>query len=125
MMDANKEFGRKGEELAAKELKRQGYSVLEKNYRTAVGELDIIAMDGETLVFVEVKSRRDDSFGPPELSVTHHKRRQIARAALLYIGRKRKHNAPCRFDVVGIYPGGEGKYSVKVIKDAFELSGGY
>jgi putative endonuclease len=123
--DANKEFGKRGEELAAKELGRLGYKVLETNYRTPIGEIDIIAMDGGTLVFVEVKSRRDDSFGAPEISVHHHKRRQITRAALLYIGRRKKQGLPCRFDVVGICPGTDGRLTVKVIKDAFEVSGGY
>src|SRR5512135_340059 len=99
-MDDAKEFGKRGEELAAKHLKGLGYDVIEKNYRTQVGEIDIVAKDGGTLVFVEVKSRRDLNFGPPELAVNFHKRRQLSRAALLYMTRKKKVSTPCRFDVV-------------------------
>jgi putative endonuclease len=123
-MDDAKEFGKRGEELAAKRLVGLGYEVLDKNYRTPVGEIDIVAKDGGTLVFVEVKSRRDENFGPPELAVNHHKRRQLTRAALLYLTRKGKHHMPCRFDVVcvSVMQGGE---KVSVIRDAFELAGGY
>jgi putative endonuclease len=118
-----KEFGKSGEELAAKHLTKLGYKVLEKNYRTKAGEIDIIAQDGPTIVFVEVKSRRDKSYGPPEIKVDYHKRRQITRAALLYLLRKKKGNSPCRFDVVGISaPQGEA-VEVTVIKDAFEMDG--
>ena len=120
-MDDAKEFGKKGEELAAKHLAKLGYKVLETNYRTPAGEIDIIAKDGPAIVFVEVKSRRDTSFGTPELKVDHKKRRQIIRAALLYLSRKRKQNSPCRFDVVGIFAQpGEGP-RVTVIRDAFEV----
>ncbi|HLB24739.1 MAG TPA: YraN family protein [Nitrospirota bacterium] len=130
-MDDPKAFGKKGEELAAKHLEKLGYKVLDKNYRTPVGELDIVAMDGGVVVFVEVKSRRDTSFGAPELAVNAHKRRQLTRAAYLYLTRKRKAGMPCRFDVVGIsaVPGGAGgakpAYEIKVIRDAFEAAGGY
>jgi putative endonuclease len=120
----NKEFGRRGEELAAKRLKSLGYRILERNYRTPAGEIDIVAMEGGSLVFVEVKSRRDMSFGPPELAVNFHKRRQIERAALLYLTSKGKADTPCRFDVVGISAGPGDKAEVHVIKDAFETSGG-
>ena len=124
-MDERTEFGKKGEELAARHLSSLGYEILEKNYRTKVGEIDVVAKDGGTLVFVEVKSRRDRSYGPPELKVDHRKRRQIARAAMLYLTRTRRTNWPCRFDVVAIsnIPG-EG-VGVEVIRDAFELDGGY
>ncbi len=119
-----KEFGKKGEELAARHLTGLGYKVLEKNYRTKAGEIDIVAQDGQTIVFVEVKSRRDRSVGPPEMKVDYHKMRQITRAALLYLVRKKKSNSPCRFDVVGISaPQGEAA-EITVIKDAFEMAGG-
>ena len=122
-MDA-KEFGKKGEGIAARHLEKLGYKVLEKNYRTPVGEIDIVARDGQSVVFVEVKARRDASFGAPELKVDRRKQRQVSRAAFLYMTRKRVTNSPCRFDVVSVSatPGG---YEVTVIKDAFELEGGY
>jgi len=119
------EFGKKGEELAAKHLARQGYKILERNYRTPVGEIDIVAMDGGVLVFVEVKSRRDDSFGAPELAVNHHKQRQMTRAALSYLVHTRRSGDPCRFDVVGICALAGGKPEITVTKNAFELTGGY
>lgn len=120
-----KEFGRKGEELAAKHLAGLGYKVIEKNYRTPAGELDIVAEHKGTLVFVEVKARRGTSYGPPELAVNHHKRRQVERAALYYIMKSKKDGVQCRFDVVSI-SGSEGSAPrVTVIRDAFEISGGY
>ena len=120
-----KAFGRKGEELAARHLTGLGYKVLEKNYKTRAGELDIIAQDGPTIVFVEVKSRRDRNVGPPEMKVDYHKRRQIIKAALLYLQRKRKGNSPCRFDVVGISALPDEAVEITVIKDAFEAAGSY
>lgn len=124
-MDDSKVFGRHGEELAASFLARNGYRILERNYRAASCELDIIAMDGHTLVFVEVKSRRGGEFGSPAESVTPHKQRQMGKAALMYIARHKKENTPCRFDVVGVTAQAGDKPTVEVIKDAFELTGGY
>jgi len=124
-MDDRKEFGSRSEELAASHLASLGYEIIEKNYRAKVGEIDIIAKDGGTLVFVEVKSLRSAGFGVPELKVDHRKRRQIARAAMVYLTRSRRTSWPCRFDVVAITrPPGEGP-TVDVIRDAFELDGGY
>jgi putative endonuclease len=121
----DKLFGKAGEEAASRYLKRLGYRILEQNYRTPVGELDIIAMDKDTLVFVEVKSRRTDSFGSPEDAVGPHKQRQMARAALMYMTTKKKTDLQCRFDVVGI-TASEGREPVlELYKDAFELAGGY
>ncbi len=101
-MDA-KEFGASGEDAAERHLKTLGYKILERNYRTKMGELDIVASDGDTIVFVEVKSRRDKKFGAPELAVDARKQRQLARAAFMYLTRTKKYNSPCRFDVVSIF----------------------
>jgi putative endonuclease len=123
-MDA-REFGASGEDAAEKHLKTLGYKILERNYRTKMGELDIVASDGDTIVFVEVKSRRDKRFGEPELAVDARKQRQLSRAAFMYLTRAKKYNSPCRFDVVSIFSmPGEG-LKVSVLKDAFELSEGY
>jgi len=121
----DKQFGKAGEEAAGRYLKRLGYRILEQNYRTPVGELDIIAMDGDTLVFVEVKSRRTDSFGSPEEAVGPHKQRQMARAALMYMAAKKKSGLPCRFDVVGVTVSGDSEPVLELCRDAFELAGGY
>ena len=124
-MEDIRQFGKRGEELAARHLKGLGYRILERNFRTPSGEVDIVAMDGGVLVFVEVKSRRDMSFGAPELAVNRRKIMQVQKAALTYLARTKKGNTPCRFDVVAVsmLPGEDTK--VDVIKDAFEMSGGY
>lgn len=124
-MADNKVFGDRGERLAERHLKRLGYRILERNYRTPVGELDIVAMDGGTLVFVEVKARRGAGFGAPEMSVNLHKRRQITKAALVYLSKRRGAEVPCRFDVVGIRAAEGGETELTVIKDAFEAAGRY
>lgn len=124
-MDDIRQFGRKGEDIAADYLSSSGYRIIERNYRAGGCELDIIAVDGPTLVFVEVKSRRGGEFGSPAEAVTPHKQRQMGRAALSYIAKNRKENTPCRFDVVGITARGGEAPRVEVIKDAFELAGGY
>jgi putative endonuclease len=121
----DKEFGKKGEELAARYLSRRGYRILEKNYRSRAGELDIVAMDGKTLVFVEVKSRRSNAFGSPGDAVNARKRRQMERVALAYMTENKKDGLHCRFDVVGITAAATGEPEVELVKDAFEVSGGY
>ena len=124
-MANNRKFGEQNEALAADYLVRKGYFLLQQNFHWGLqGEIDIICRDGDTLVFVEVKSRRDRSFGPPEIKVDYHKMRQITRAALLYLVRKKKGNSPCRFDVVGISASQGEAVEITVIKDAFEMVGG-
>jgi putative endonuclease len=122
-----KEFGRDCERLAAEHLKKLGYKVIATNYRTVTGELDIVAEDGGTLVFVEVKARRGNAFGAPVLAVNAHKQRQLTRTALSFIANRRRHGSPCRFDIVSVSgsPGDGGGLEISVIKDAFELSEGY
>lgn len=121
----NKKLGDDGEELAARHLTRDGYRILERNFRTPMGELDIIAMDGPTLVFIEVKTRRNSSYGSPHDAVDATKQRRMEKAAMAYIAKKGADNAPCRFDVVGVTARPGCAPEVEVIKDAFELSGGY
>jgi putative endonuclease len=95
-------FGRKSEEMAAEFLRAKGYRIVERNYRTPRGELDLIALDGKTLVFVEVKARRGGMFGEPEWAVDQKKRLHLIKASLFYLTRKRIQNRACRFDVVAI-----------------------
>ncbi|PID80592.1 YraN family protein, partial [bacterium DOLZORAL124_64_63] len=95
-------FGRKNEKLALDYLKRQGYRILTRNYRTPMGEVDIIAEDGQTIVFVEVKARRTDRFGHPKVAVTPAKQRHLSMAALTYLKETRNSGARARFDVVAI-----------------------
>ena len=118
MTRARQEFGLYGEQLACDELERRGYRVLQRRYRTRGGELDIIAKDGEYLVFVEVKARRDDTFGDPEEAVTAQKQTRIVSMATDYLARNGLRDIPCRFDVVAINTDVD-PASVTVLRDAF------
>jgi putative endonuclease len=100
--DARQALGISGENLACAELQRRGYAILERRYRTRFGEIDIIARDGPTIVFVEVKARLSDDFGGAAAAVTGWKQRRIAEMAVDYLSRRRLHECPCRFDVVAI-----------------------
>ncbi|MBI5026837.1 MAG: YraN family protein [Nitrospirae bacterium] len=112
-------IGDEAEALAAGFLKRKGYRIIEKNYKTPFGEIDIIARDGGTLVFVEVKSRESLSFGKPFEAVSAVKRKKIANVALSYLKRLKEEPA-CRFDVVSIFFK-DGEPQVELIRDAFEV----
>ena len=109
-------LGRKGEAVAEARMRREGYRILERNYRNAYGEIDLIAVEGETLVFVEVKSRRTGTYGPPEMAVDRKKQRRISRAALGYLTARGGASRPCRFDVVSV----QGD-AVDLIRNAFEF----
>ena len=104
------------ENLVAEELKSQGYEILEKNYRCRIGEIDLIAKEGETLVFVEVKYRRNDKMGDPKEAVDQKKQKKISMTASYYLMREcGRMDNPCRFDVAAVL--GE---QIEVVKNAFE-----
>ena len=84
-MNQHQAFGKAGEDLAVRYLKKKGYKVLEQNYTCPVGEIDIIARDKKTIVFVEVKTRRSMSYGSARLAITPHKQRKISMTALYYL----------------------------------------
>jgi putative endonuclease len=111
-------LGRTGEDLAAKHLEGRGYIILDRNYRAPHGEIDLIALDNGTVVFVEVKTRATGAYGAPELAVDLRKQGHLVRAALGYLKHKKLHQMPCRFDVVAI-SGASGR--VEVIQNAFEM----
>lgn len=123
------QFGKKSESVAVNYLKKQGYRIIELNYRTKLGEIDIIAKQKGTLVFIEVKARKSNRFGRPELAVTPKKQRKISMVALYYLKSTKQSNAKARFDVVAInsvnsvnsVKAKEGP-SIKIIKNAFELA---
>ena len=100
--DRRQALGISGENLACAELGRRGYAILERRYRTRFGEIDIIARDGDTIVFVEVKARLTDDFGGAAAAITGWKQRRIAQMAVDYLSRRKLHDCPCRFDVVAI-----------------------
>lgn len=116
-----KTLGARGEEIAVAYLKRQKYRIIETNFRCRCGEVDIIARDGKTLVFVEVKTRRTASYGLPQLAVTPFKQRQISKAALTYLSKNRLMEENARFDVVSIFLLGTSP-TVDHIKNAFDLA---
>jgi len=112
-------LGEKGEGLAVKFLKKKGYRIVEQNYKSNIGEIDIIALDGSVLVFIEVKTRESIGFGLPFESVDRRKRRKIANVALSYLKRF-DDLPPCRFDVVSIHYE-NGRAECELIMDAFEV----
>lgn len=99
---ARQRLGRIGEELAVAELERCGYAILARRYRTERGEIDIVAEDGETLVFVEVKARASAEFGTAAEAVTRRKQLRLTAMAIDYLARSGAVTRPCRFDVVAI-----------------------
>lgn len=102
-----------GEDLACGELCRRGYAILARRYRTRYGEIDIIARDGETVVFVEVKARRDEAYGGGSAAVTAWKQQRIARTATDFLARRGFLDEPCRFDVVTVdFEGGRPRIEV-------------
>lgn len=94
--------GARGEERACRHLRGQGLTILERNYRCRVGEIDVVARDGDTLVFVEVKERGDDSHGDAVEAVTAPKRRRVIKAARLWAAAHGESESFIRFDVVAI-----------------------
>jgi len=116
--------GKLGEELAVRHLEDAGYRIIERNYRCLLGEIDVIARDGEHLVFVEVKSRRGGGFGEPQEAVGPRKRRKISKIAQFYLKEKRLKDVRARFDVVAVrlMPG---ESRIKLIRNAFELAYGW
>ena len=121
MTDARQAFGKLGENIAVEELERRGYEILARRYRTRHGEIDIVARDRGTIVFVEVKARATAEFGTAAEAVTIAKQRRLGSMAADYLARNRISNCPCRFDVVAIDGAGDGR-SMTVYQGAFILT---
>jgi len=98
----NISLGKKGENIAEAFLIKNRYKILERNLRTPFGEIDIIALDKDTLVFVEVKTRTSESFGPPHQSITYFKQQSIIRNAHYYLKRKKLYDMNIRLDIISI-----------------------
>lgn len=117
----NKETGKLGEHIARTFLLEKGYSILETNYNTRYGEIDIIAKDGRTVAFVEVKTRRSVSFGYPREAVDRYKQSKIKNMAEFYILRKKLFNIPMRFDIIEVFLDEDNNAkAVSILKNAFE-----
>jgi len=111
--------GAAGEEAAEAYLGLSGYRIVARNVRTKVGELDFVALDGETLCFIEIKARATAEFGRAIEAVGPHKQRRLAKAALLFLAKNRSQR-PCRFDVLGLDRGRDGAWSFTLVKNAFD-----
>jgi putative endonuclease len=112
--------GQAWEDLAARELRRAGYRILDRNFRAGPGEIDFVARDGRVLCFIEVKGRRGRRFGLPEQSVTLEKQRRIVRAAETWVRVRRVPPGSRRFDVISILEEGGAPARVWIIRGAFE-----
>lgn len=120
MTQARLSLGRHGEELAVRHLEAHGFTVLARNHRTPVGELDIVARDRRHLLFVEVKTRRGTAFGAPAEAVGAHKQRQIVRAAQWYLASRNFSGLQPRFDVIAVIVGSS-EPAITHIPNAFGL----
>ena len=118
MSQSRNALGKSGEDLACRELERRGYAIIARRHRCRSGELDIVARDGPTLVFVEVKTRDSRAFGDAAEAVTWQKQRRIVRLASEYVMRHHLNDAPCRFDVVSIQFD-DGRPVLEVFQNAF------
>jgi putative endonuclease len=116
-------LGKRGEEAARAFLEKNGYTVVTSNYRTRSGEIDLVALDGQVLVFVEVKTRSGQSYGSPWEAITPKKQKQISKVAAEYLIHNKVVDSEARFDVVAVTVGSSGP-CIELLKNAFELSYG-
>ena len=117
--------GKNGEDLAVSCLLKQGYKIIERNYKTKLGEIDIIADCRGCICFVEVRAKNSLSFGAPEETIIKRKQLQISKAALLYIKKYKLQDKSCRFDVVSVEGVDKSRPEVRLIENAFELDSKY
>lgn len=117
-------FGAGGEREAARYLQKQGYRILHRGYLSRLGEIDLVALDGHCIVFIEVKTRRSNAAGRPEEAVNFDKQKRLTRAALGYLKRHGQLEQSARFDVVAIlWPQGAKTPEIQHFKNAFEPAG--
>ncbi len=121
MLNSRQRLGQSGEEAVAGYLEKNGYTILIKNYRCKIGEIDIIARDGVDLVFIEVKTRSSLAYGSPAAAVTPRKQRQITRAAQWYLAEQQLFDCPARFDVISVLRGETNLQQIEHINNAFDL----
>ena len=120
--DTRRITGIKGEEEAARFLTRSGYAIVDRNVRTRAGEIDLVAKEGKTLVFVEVKTRKDLEGDPPQAAVNTRKQNRLGKLAHGYLKLKRIRQTPCRFDVVSVIINDEGGVkAIRHIPNAFSV----
>jgi len=120
---ASSKLGREGEQAAIKFLKKNGYRIIEINFRTKAGEIDVIAEQEKILVFVEVKTRSGSRLGHPAEALTPHKQKKIASIASSFLAKHKIRDRECRFDVVSILgdPETPKSWEIELIQDAFRV----
>ena len=114
------QVGRMGEDIAFRILKKKGYKILGRSVTTPSGELDVVAREGRTIVFVEVKTRTSDAFGRPEEAVDLRKQRRLVRLAREWLSANRLADHEARFDVVSVWLDQAGRRRVEIVRNAFE-----
>jgi len=119
--DADRNIGSQGEDIAVSFLEAQGYSVLDRNYRQRFGEIDIVAIERGVLVFVEVKTRKNDRYGNPFEAVDIRKQQKLSRMAQDYISRNNKEDIAARFDVVAVRLTQNSPPEVELVRNAFDF----
>jgi putative endonuclease len=114
-----KDTGNLGENLAANSIKKRGYRILERNYRCKQGEIDIVAEKKESLVFIEVRTKKSNDFGIPEESVTSFKKEKLISAAFNYLTEHQKHSSIWRIDFIAVELDNKGKMKrIEIIENA-------
>lgn len=123
MTEERLEFGKKGERAAVKFLKKKGYKILEKNYRSPLGEIDIVAEQNKVLVFVEVKTRTGQEFGHPFTAVHPGKQKKILQVARSFLAKHKIQDREIRFDVIAVSgaPDQPKSWDIELLQDAFRL----
>jgi putative endonuclease len=121
MLSPSQAFGQSAENLAEQMLRKKGYRILERNFRLAGGELDLIAEDHGTLVFIEVKARRGENFGGAPYAITTRKQQQIIKLAQCYLSKHGLTNKPCRFDAILMVEADQHSPELTHIEQAFEV----
>lgn len=115
------QFGREGESAAIDFLKKKGYRILEKNFRSKLGEIDIIAEQAGVIVFVEVKARSSHEFGHPLTALTPAKQKKIIQTAQSFLAQKRIVDKPVRFDVVALTSKPSDSWEIELVENAFQV----
>ncbi len=125
MTSSPRSFGHETEQEAARFLKGCGYRIIERNVRFRRGEIDLVAYDGDVLVFVEVKGRRTENYGGARWAVDERKKRRLDRLAGEYLSRRNLPLPPCRFDLVLVQLDPGGLRCCRLIQNAFDSTGVY
>ena len=121
--EARLALGKKGEAAARAFLERRGVHILAANYACAAGEIDLIGREREAILFIEVKTRTSEAFGPPQLAVHQRKQRQIVRAAQWFLAERRMPEVACRFDVLAVTFLNDELPRIQWVRDAFPAEG--